>query len=162
MAATVEPMTMNARAALDELVAALQAHFAAAQQRSGEQDPLVVQTYRRLADAFDTYDEALYDAFAEVTPLILYDDVEDLRDDQDDDLDDDDDDDDEDEDDELDGDVDDLDDDDMDDDDLDEDDLDDDEDDDLPEVEDDLGLQDGPAAGQPSGWARQSETSSSA
>jgi hypothetical protein len=158
MTATVEPMTTNARAALDELVAALQAHFAAAQQRSGEQDPLVEQTYRRLADAFEGYDEALYDAFDEVTPFVLYDDVEDLRDDLDDeDLDEDADDaghaDDVDEADDLD---------DLDDDDLDEDDLDDDEDDDLPEVEDEFSDGENGESGQPSGWARQSETSSSA
>jgi hypothetical protein len=104
-------MTTDARAALDRLLAALEAHFSAAQQRRGEQDPHVEQAYRILADAFETYDEALYDAFEEVTPFVLYDDVEDDREDSDDDDDDD---------------V---------DDDVDEDDLTDDDSDDLPEVE---------------------------
>ena len=77
-------MTKDARAALGRLVAALEAHFTAAQQRRGEQDPHVEQAYRALADAFEDYDEALYDAFDEVTPFVLYDDVEDEREDTDD------------------------------------------------------------------------------
>jgi hypothetical protein len=78
-------MTTDARAALDRLVAALEAHLAAAQQRRGEQDPHVERAYRVLADAFEAYDETLYDAFDEVTPFVLYDDVEDEREDEEDD-----------------------------------------------------------------------------
>ena len=76
-------MTKDARAALGRLVAALEAHFTAAQQRRGEQDPHVEEAYRALADAFEEYDEALYDAFDEVSPFVLYDDVEDEREDED-------------------------------------------------------------------------------
>jgi hypothetical protein len=76
-------MTTDPRAALDRLVAALEAHLGAAQQRRGERDPHVEQAYRTLADAFEAYDEALYDAHDEVTPFVLYDDVEDERDDAD-------------------------------------------------------------------------------
>ena len=65
----------------------------------------MVSAYQILADAFEAYDEALYDAYDEVTPFVLYDDaedalsededdedddLEDLEDDEDDDLDDDD------------------------------------------------------------------------
>jgi hypothetical protein len=100
-------MTSDPRAALDRLVAALEAHLQAASRRTGEADPAVVSAYQTLADAFETYDEALYAAYDEVTPFVLYEDAEDADDDEDDDDDDEDDDlddeDDEDEDDDLDG-----------------------------------------------------------
>jgi hypothetical protein len=89
-------MTTEPRAALDRLIAALEAHLSAAAGRKGEADPAVVSAYQVLADAFESYDEALYDAFDEVTPFVLYDDAEDaLSDDDDDDLEDDEEDDDE-------------------------------------------------------------------
>ena len=75
--------TTDPRAALDRLVAALEAHLQAASRRHGEADPAVVAAYQTLADAFETYDEALYTAYDEVTPFVLYDDAED--DDEDDD-----------------------------------------------------------------------------
>ena len=83
-------MTPEPRAALDRLIAALEAHLAAAGRRQGEADPAVVAAYQTLADAFETYDEALYDAYDEVTPFVLYDEAEDAGDDDelDDDLDD--------------------------------------------------------------------------
>jgi hypothetical protein len=85
-------MTSDPRAALDRLVAALEAHLQAASRRSGEADPAVVSAYQTLADAFETYDEALYAAYDEVTPFVLYEDADDLddEDDEDDDEDDDD------------------------------------------------------------------------
>jgi hypothetical protein len=80
-------MTTEPRAALDRLIAALEAHLSAAAGRQGEADPAVVSAYQVLADAFESYDEALYDAFDEVTPFVLYDDAEDAAsDDEDDDL----------------------------------------------------------------------------
>src|SRR3954470_17044455 len=93
--ATVMPMTSDPRAALDRLVAALEAHLQAASRRTGEADPSVVSAYQTLADAFETYDEALYAAYDEVTPFVLYEDAEDAddeddEDDDEDDLDDDD------------------------------------------------------------------------
>ena len=106
-------MTTDARAALERLVAALEAHLTAAEQRRGEQDPHVELAYRTLADAFETYDEALYDSYDEVTPFVLYDEVEDQRDEED----------------EIDEDD--------EDEDIDEEDLSDDDADDLPELEDD-------------------------
>ena len=87
-------MTSDPRAALDRLVAALEAHLQAASRRSGEADPAVVSAYQTLADAFETYDEALYAAYDEVTPFVLYEDADDLDDEDDDDEDDEDDDDD--------------------------------------------------------------------
>lgn len=76
--------TTDPRAALDRLVAALEAHLQAAGRRHGEADPAVVAAYQTLADAFETYDEALYTAYDEVTPFVLYDDAEDDGDDEDD------------------------------------------------------------------------------
>jgi hypothetical protein len=85
-------MTSDPRAALDRLVAALEAHLQAASRRTGEADPAVVSAYQTLADAFETYDEALYAAYDEVTPFVLYEDAEDAdSDDEDDDEDEDDD-----------------------------------------------------------------------
>lgn len=73
-------MTTDPRAALDRLTAALEAHLQAVARRSGEADPAVVSAYQTLADAFETYDEALYTAYDEVTPFVLYDDSEDADD----------------------------------------------------------------------------------
>jgi hypothetical protein len=77
-------MTTEPRAALDRLIAALEAHLSAATARQGEADPAVVSAYQVLADAFEAYDESLYDTFDEVTPFVLYDDAEDAVDDEDD------------------------------------------------------------------------------
>jgi len=81
-------MTTEPRAALDRLIAALEAHLSAAGRRAGEADPAVVSAYQVLADAFESYDEALYDAYDEVTPFVLYDDAEDALEEGDDDEDD--------------------------------------------------------------------------
>jgi hypothetical protein len=95
-------MTSDPRAALDRLVAALEAHLQAAGRRTGEADPAVVSAYQTLADAFETYDEALYAAYDEVTPFVLYEDAEDDDSDDSDDEEDDDEDDEDDLDDDLD------------------------------------------------------------
>lgn len=78
-------MSSDPRAALDRLVAALESHLHAAARRQGEADPGVVAAYQTLADAFESYDEALYTAYDEVTPFVLYDDAEDEADEDDDD-----------------------------------------------------------------------------
>jgi hypothetical protein len=80
-------MTTSPRDALDRLVAALEAHYGAVTRRTGEADPAVIAAYQTLADAFETYDNALYDTFDEVTPFDLVDDTEDELDDLDDELD---------------------------------------------------------------------------
>jgi hypothetical protein len=99
-------MSADPRAALATFVSALERHLEAAAAKRGERDPVVVAAYHDLAEAFDAYDDALLDAFDEVTPLEVYhedadeDDADDLDDDEDDeddeDLEDDDEDDDED------------------------------------------------------------------
>lgn len=76
-------MTADPRAALSAFVAALETHLETAAVRRGEDDPAVVAAYERVAEAFSAYDDALMDAYGEVTPLEVYD--EDLVDDDDDD-----------------------------------------------------------------------------
>jgi hypothetical protein len=82
-------MSSDPRAALDRFVAALQRHYEAASARRSELDPTVVGAYDELAAAFVAYDDALFDAFDEVTPFDLTD--EDEEDEDDDDFEDDDD-----------------------------------------------------------------------
>lgn len=81
-------MTADPRAALTSLVAALETHLETAAVSRGDDDPSVVEAYERIAEAFTAYDDALMDAFGEVTPLEVYD--EDLAGDDDEDEDDDD------------------------------------------------------------------------
>lgn len=76
-------MTADPRAALSALVAALETHLETAAVSRGEDDPSVIEAYERVAEAFTAYDDALMDAYGEVTPLEVYD--EDLVDDDDDD-----------------------------------------------------------------------------
>ena len=64
-------MTVDPRAALDRLIAALEAHFNAVQARHGEDDPAVDDAYDVLADAFEVYDDALGTVYGEATPFYL-------------------------------------------------------------------------------------------
>jgi len=83
-------MTVDPRAALDRLVAALEAHYAAVLSKQGDDDPAVDDAYDVLADAFEVYDDALGTVHGEATPFYLAeDDDEDDEDDDDDDEDDD-------------------------------------------------------------------------
>jgi hypothetical protein len=85
-------MTADPRAALDRLVAALEAHLNAVSSRRSDEDPAVDDAYDVLADAFEVYDEAVLGAYGEVLPMALVeDDDEDDDDEEDDDSDDDDD-----------------------------------------------------------------------
>ena len=65
-------MPTDPRAALTALVTALERHLEAAGARHGENDPVVLSAYRAVADAFEDYDDALLDAFDEVTPLEVF------------------------------------------------------------------------------------------
>ena len=64
-------MTVDPRAALDRLIAALEAHFNAVQSRHGDDDPAVDDAYDVLADAFEVYDDALGTVYGEATPFYL-------------------------------------------------------------------------------------------
>ena len=97
-------MTADPRAALSDLVAALERHLEIAAVKHGDEDPSLIEAYEHVAETFSAYDDALMEAYGEVTPLEVYDedlteddyddeddedDDEDLDDDEDDDLDDD-------------------------------------------------------------------------
>jgi hypothetical protein len=81
-------MNADPRAALANLAASLERHLEASASRRGENDPTVVAAYQAVADAFDLYDDALLEAYGEVTPLEIYsgDDEGDDEDDDDDDV----------------------------------------------------------------------------
>lgn len=80
-------MTVEPRAALDRLIAALEAHHHAVATRRSDDDPAVDDAYDVLADAYEVYEESLATVFGEVTPFYLADEV-DEEDDEDDDEDD--------------------------------------------------------------------------
>ncbi|MEP7763190.1 primosomal protein [Sanguibacter sp. 25GB23B1] len=82
-------MTVDPRAALDRLVAALEAHYSAIVNRRGADDPAVDDFYYVLADAFDVYDTALEQVHHEATPFYLADEDDDDEDDDDEDIEDD-------------------------------------------------------------------------
>ncbi len=65
-------MTVDPRAALANLTASLERHLEASASRRGENDPTVVAAYQDVADAFERYDDALLEAYGEVTPLEIY------------------------------------------------------------------------------------------
>ena len=83
-------MSADPRAALNQLVAAFERHLEASSTRHGDDDPGVVAAYEDLADAFEEYDGALYDAYGEMTPLDIYTGDDDGPDDEDEDDEDDD------------------------------------------------------------------------
>ena len=66
-------MTADPRGALANLVSAFERHLEASSSKRGEDDPTVIAAYDDLADAFAAYDEALLDAYGEMTPLDIYD-----------------------------------------------------------------------------------------
>ena len=82
-------MSNDPRAALQTLVNAFEEHLAAAANRRSDNDPAVDGAYLSIADAFDAYEEALYEAYDEVTPLTVFaeEDDDDSDDDDDDDYD---------------------------------------------------------------------------
>jgi len=70
-------MTVDPRAALAQLVTALERHLEVASSRRDPDDPAVVSAAEALAVAFDDYDEALFVATDVATPLAVYGDIED-------------------------------------------------------------------------------------
>lgn len=65
-------MTTDPRAALAQLFSAFERHLEASSTRRGDDDPNVIAAYDDLADAFEEYDSALYEAYGEMTPLDIY------------------------------------------------------------------------------------------
>ncbi|HAP89017.1 MAG TPA: hypothetical protein DIT15_07465 [Arthrobacter bacterium] len=70
-------MSIDPRVALQSLTTALEEHLIAASNRRGDGDPTVEAAFFAVADAFEVYDDALYEAYSEVTPLQVFDDEED-------------------------------------------------------------------------------------
>ncbi len=71
------------RAALEKLTIALERHFEAATSRRDPDHPMVTAAAQDLAEAFDEYDEALYDATEVATPLAIYGEEFDVEDEDD-------------------------------------------------------------------------------
>jgi hypothetical protein len=69
-------MSTDPRVALQALVSSLEEHLSAVASRRGAQDPSVEAAFFAIADAFEEYEDALYEAYGEVTPLELYEDGE--------------------------------------------------------------------------------------
>lgn len=81
---------MDPRVALNALTNALEEHLSASLNRRGDEDPSVESAFYNISDAFEAYEDALFAASGEVTPLDLYDEDDDENDlDEDDDDDDD-------------------------------------------------------------------------
>src|SRR3954447_20053921 len=80
-------MTVDPRAALDRLIAALEAHYTAVASPHGEDDPAVDDAYDILADAFEVYDDALGTVHGEATPFYLAEEDDDEDDEDDDEVD---------------------------------------------------------------------------
>jgi hypothetical protein len=76
-------MSIDPRVALGSLTAALEEHLAAASNRRGDEDPAVEAAFFSVADAFEAYADALYDAYGEDLPMDLLDSDDDDDDDDD-------------------------------------------------------------------------------
>ena len=74
---------MDPRSALEQLIAALERHFEAANASRDPDHPMVMAAAQDLAEAFDDYDEALYEATEVATPLAIYGDDFDGHEDED-------------------------------------------------------------------------------
>ncbi|MDO5738597.1 MAG: hypothetical protein Q4P07_00440 [Ornithinimicrobium sp.] len=70
-------MTADPRAALSDLVAALERHLETAAGSRDDDDPHVAQAYDRIAETFTVYADALVEAYDEEIPLDVYDDSDD-------------------------------------------------------------------------------------
>lgn len=70
-------MAIDPRVALQSFTAALEEHLAASASRRGEDDPAVEAAFSSIMETFEAYEDALYDAYGEVTPLVIYDESED-------------------------------------------------------------------------------------
>ncbi|MGG5172547.1 hypothetical protein ACQR35_10270 [Pseudarthrobacter sp. J1738] len=76
-------MSIDPRVALQSLTAALEEHLAAAASRRSDGDPAVEAAFFAVADAFEVYEDALYEAYGEVTPLQVFEEDDDDFDDED-------------------------------------------------------------------------------
>jgi hypothetical protein len=75
-------MSIDPRVALQSLTSALEEHLVAASARRGDGDPAVEAAFFAVADAFEVYEDALYEAYNEVTPLQVFEEEEDEGDEE--------------------------------------------------------------------------------
>lgn len=76
-------MSVDPRAALSRFINAVERHFELASSGRGNDDPHVQEAADSLADAFETYEDALYEAYGLNTPFFLPADEDDFDDDLD-------------------------------------------------------------------------------
>ena len=76
-------MSIDPRVALQSLTTALEEHLCSFRTARGEGDPAVEAAFFAVADAFEVYEDALYEAYGEVTPLQVIDEDEDDDDEED-------------------------------------------------------------------------------
>ncbi len=69
-------MAIDPRVALQSFSGALEEDLAASASRRGEDDPAVEAAFSSIMETFEAYEDALYDAYGEVTPLVIYDESE--------------------------------------------------------------------------------------
>ena len=74
-------MSTDPRTELTRLLDALETHLDAVAHRTREHDPVIDEAYVEIANAFEAYENALFEEHNEVTPLAVYgdDDDEDLE-----------------------------------------------------------------------------------
>ncbi|GAA4793756.1 hypothetical protein [Rothia endophytica] len=65
-------MSNDPRAELALLTSALEEHLAAITNSRGEQDATIENAYVAIANAFERYEEALFETFEEITPLEVF------------------------------------------------------------------------------------------
>lgn len=65
-------MSNDPRAELALLTSALEEHLTAITNSRGEQDASIENAYVAIANAFERYEEALFETFEEVTPLEVF------------------------------------------------------------------------------------------
>lgn len=82
-------MSTDPRTELTRLLDALETHLDAVTHRTREHDPVIDEAYVEIANAFEAYENALFEVHNEVTPLSVYGDDDEFltdTDDEDDDI----------------------------------------------------------------------------
>lgn len=62
-------MSIDPNYALQVFIARLESHFEAISQSRGDNDAAVDAAFGSLADAFEAYDDAIYDKYGELLPF---------------------------------------------------------------------------------------------
>ena len=65
-------MSTDPRTELTRLLDALETHLDAVTPRAREHDPVIDEAYVEIANAFEAYENALFEVHNEVTPLSVY------------------------------------------------------------------------------------------